>query len=111
MHFVGIYFHAYKEVPTSTQIRFEACRIILASEASSYPNSSSSSWLRDLIMSEYDTAHQAAREPIRSTIENKHPILLPKVPQHQIDRASSFTPYNVAVHSPFLKVLLGGRVT
>ncbi|EXA46397.1 hypothetical protein FOVG_07114 [Fusarium oxysporum f. sp. pisi HDV247] len=78
MHFVGIYFYAYKKVPTSTQIRFEACRIILASEASSYPDSSSSSWLRDLIMSEYDTARQAAREPIRSTIENKLPILLPK---------------------------------
>lgn len=78
MHFVGIYFYSYKKLPNSRQMRFEACRIILASEASSYPSRSSPSWLRDLILSAYDTTYKAARGPMRSSLESKHPILRPK---------------------------------
>ncbi|KIL86464.1 hypothetical protein FAVG1_10294 [Fusarium avenaceum] len=78
MHFVGIYFYAYKKLPNSRQMRFEACRIILASEASSYPSRSSPSWLRDLILSAYDTTYKAARGPMRSSLESKYPILRPK---------------------------------
>ncbi|KAH7257861.1 hypothetical protein BKA59DRAFT_553438 [Fusarium tricinctum] len=78
MHFVGVFFYAYKKLPNSGQIRFEACRIILASEASSYPSRSSPSWLRDLILSAYDTTYKAARGPMRSSLESKYPILRPR---------------------------------
>lgn len=80
MHFIGIYFYAYKNVPTSAQIRFEACRIIIASEASSRHHGPSSSWVRDLVMSadNDNTARQAARGPMRSSIEGKLSILRPK---------------------------------
>ncbi|KAH7134569.1 hypothetical protein B0J13DRAFT_560664 [Dactylonectria estremocensis] len=75
MHFVQGYYDGSRKLPTSDEIQFEACRIILASEASSSQDVPSSSWLRDLIMSSESIVRQAKFSPMRSSTECRLPIL------------------------------------
>lgn len=75
MHFVQAYYDGARKLPSSDEIQFEACRIILASEASSSQDSPSSSWLRDLIMSSDTIVRQAKFSPMRSSAECRLPVL------------------------------------
>ncbi|KAF7552348.1 hypothetical protein G7Z17_g4396 [Cylindrodendrum hubeiense] len=75
MHFVQGFYDGSRKLPTSDEIQFEACRIILASEALSTEDSPSSSWLRDLIMSSESIVRQAKFSPMRSSAERRLPLL------------------------------------
>lgn len=65
-------------MPTDQVLQLEACRIIFASEALStidlFPHESTS-WLRDVIMSNHDITQQALFGPIRSRRQNRLPSL------------------------------------
>lgn len=57
--------------PTDEEILYETCRIVYASEVlSQSPQSSSPTWLRDLLISSDQLALKAKLAPIRSGVEN-----------------------------------------
>lgn len=64
------------EVLSDDDLQLEACRIIFASEVLCLQGIGSTiSWLRDLVMSDGELAHQAQFGPVRSQAENRLAIL------------------------------------
>jgi hypothetical protein len=62
----------YRRFPDASELQFEACRIVFTAEISSYEvGRTSSSWVRDLIMSVKDTVERAKLSPLRANSENR----------------------------------------
>jgi hypothetical protein len=74
LHYSDIHIEAYKKLPTSNEMRFEACRILSASEGEPGHEQQDSSWLRDLIQASSAIASKAKSNP-RFEWENELPSL------------------------------------
>lgn len=70
--YLEVHYDHYRRFPNAAELQFEACRIVFTAEISSYQvGRTSSSWVRDLIMSVDDIVERAKLSPLRANTENR----------------------------------------